>query len=196
MKKLVIITGVSGTGKSTIAKTIYENVKNSTLLSLDAIKENIYDIMGFKNKNEKKSLKPLITKIYKQLMKEALKRGDEVVIVEYPFKKKWIKFFEKIVNEYNYEIYTINVFAKNFDILWERLTKRENSKEERHPSHYLEEYDFRKKNEYIPYFEFNYNKHKKEYEQLIVNSINLGTVINIEDIEIFNVEKIIEELTN
>ena len=53
MKKLIIISGISGTGKTTLAKKMYQKIENSTLISLDSLKEDIYDIMGFKDKKQK-----------------------------------------------------------------------------------------------------------------------------------------------
>ena len=74
MNKLIIITGISGTGKSTLAKKLYNKIENSTLLSFDILTENIYDIVGFKNKAEKKSLQQLNANIYKNLIEECMKR--------------------------------------------------------------------------------------------------------------------------
>lgn len=195
MKKLIIISGVSGTGKSTLAKEIYNKVENSILISLDKIAENIYDIMGFKDKEQKKDLKKLYIKLAKKLIEEALKRNDEFVIVEYPFKKEWIKFFEQMIEKYKYQVYSIHLFAKDFDTIWKRLEKREMSKD-RHPSHYLQTYYSKNKDKYKPYFEYEYDDFKKEYDNLISNCINLGTVIKIEDIENINVDKLITRLND
>ena len=49
MKKLIIVTGISGSGKTTISNYLYNHYKNSTLLSIDTIKERIYEIVGFYN---------------------------------------------------------------------------------------------------------------------------------------------------
>ena len=189
MKKLIIITGMNGTGKSSLAKELNKRIEDSTFISFDILLENINDIVGFSNKEEKKSLRTIIKRTYKQLIKEALRRSDSIVILEYPFRKSWSSFFEKIIKEYGYEVYTINLFARDFDTIWKRLIERESSKE-RHPSHYLESYRLEKKEEYVPYFEYQYDKHKKEYEQGTFNHINLGTIINIEDIEKMNIEDI------
>lgn len=35
-----------------------------------------------------------------------------------------------------------------------------------------------------------------EYEELIVNSINLGKIINIEDIETLDIDKLVKEIIN
>ena len=68
MKKLIIISGISGVGKSTLAKKMYQKIENSTLISLDILAEDIYDIMGFKDKGQKKELQLLYKKVYKMLI--------------------------------------------------------------------------------------------------------------------------------
>lgn len=194
MKKLIIVTGVSGTGKTSITKELYNKIENSILLSYDEISEAINDTIGFKNEEQKKSLRLLKNKIYKMLIEECMKREDEIIILEKPFKVKWKEYLQKVSQKYNYEIYTINMFAKDFDTIWNRLLKREMSKKDRHPSHYLNSYCYKKKEEYKPHVEYKYDVLKEEYEKLLSNSINLGTVINIEDIETINVEEFIQQI--
>lgn len=194
MNKLIIITGISGTGKTTLAKTLYNKIENSTLLSYDELSESIYDIVGFKNINEKRTLQLLNEDMYKRLIEESMKRKDEVIILDKPFRKEWIDFFDSLTEKYSYKVYTINMFAESFDIIWKRLLKREKSKKERHPSHYLSSYCLKNKENYNPYFEYDYNTLKEEYDELISNSIDLGNVININDIERINLCKLIEEI--
>ena len=56
MSKLLTITGISGTGKTTLAKMLYQKIDNSVMLSFDKLSENIYDMLGFQNKQEKRKL--------------------------------------------------------------------------------------------------------------------------------------------
>lgn len=194
MKKLIIITGVSGTGKTTLARILHEKLKNSILLSYDELSEKIYDIIGFKNKEQKKHLYCLNISIYKKLIKESMQREDKIIILEKPFKKKWKKILNDLANKYEYEIYTINIFAKDFETIWNRLLKREMSKKERHPSHYLDSYYYNKRDKYKPFFEYKYDTFKKEYDNLLSNGINLGKIINIQDIEEVEIDELINEI--
>lgn len=194
MSKLIIITGVSGTGKTTLAKMLNKKLEGSTLLSYDEFIEKIYDMIGFKNKEQKKNLSALNIKIYKKLIEECMKRKDEIIILEKPFKTEWRDFLGHLTKKYGYQPYTINIFSKDFQTIWNRLLKREISKEDRHPAHYLDSYYFDKRNEYTPFFEYEYDTLKEEYDNLISNSINLGCIININDIENLDIDKLIKKL--
>lgn len=194
MKKIIIITGISGTGKSSLSKKLYNEIENSTLLSYDELSENIYDIIGFKNIEDKKSLQLLNMELYKRLIEEAMKREDEVIILEKPFTSEWKEVFESLIKKYKYQACTINMYARDFDTIWNRLLKREKSQKDRHPSHYLNSYCLKNREKYDPYFEYHYDSLKEEYDKLISNSINLGTVINIKDIEDVDIEKLIQKI--
>lgn len=193
MKKLIIITGISGTGKTTLAKNLNIKMEDSILLSYDELSEKISDIIGFKNKEQKDHLYNLKLKIYKELIEECMQREDEVIILEKPFKIEWKDYFESLIVKYKYDVFTINVFAKDFETIWQRLIKREVRKEERHPAHYLDSYYHNKKDTYTPFFEYNYNSSKYNYDKFLYNSLNIGKVINVNDIEEVDIDNLIKE---
>lgn len=88
MNKLIIITEISGTGKSTLAQMLYNKIENSVIISFDKLSENTYDMIGFNNEKEKKDLGLLNEKIYKSLIKQCMKRNDGVIILEKLFRVK------------------------------------------------------------------------------------------------------------
>lgn len=192
MKKLIIITGCSGSGKTVLAKSLNENLENSTLLSLDTMLEMIYDLVGFKNIDEKKDLRKFVVRTYKSLLREVLKRGDPIVIIEYPFKKKWLRLFESLRDEFGYEIYTINMLIEDYDAHWNNLVKREMN--DRHRSHYLQSYNVKNKENYEPHLEFDYEKHKRGYESKKMYDINLGKVIDVADISLVDIQSLVKQI--
>lgn len=176
MKKLVIITGISGSGKTTLAKKLYDYYDTAILLSVDAIKENIYELVGFSNREQKKNLKEEIYQIFQNLLEVCMRREDSLIFVEYPFGEKWKTFFQTLSTQYQYEVVTIQVYGASFDEIWNRLEKRNNSRE-RQPSHSLSSYHPKEKDSYRSSNELDYWILKKDYETNKYTSLALGKVI-------------------
>lgn len=177
MNKLIIVTGISGSGKTTISKYIYNHYSDSTIISMDTLKENIYDLVGFDNYEEKQVLKNIVYDTFIRLLTECMKRQDENIIIEYPFNKKWEQIFKELVDKYNYEAITIKVKGKDYDTVFKRLNERNNSSK-RHPSHSLTKYNLKEKHKYKSTNELDYEELKSDYEDGKYTSICLGKVIN------------------
>lgn len=177
MNRLIIITGISGSGKTTIAKTIHNHYANSTLISLDTIKTNIYDLAGFNNYEQKQSLKPIIYSTFIKLLEECLKREDENIIIEYPFNKNWEPKFQELVTKYHYEAITIRVKGTSFHDIYQRLVKRDNSSN-RHPGHSLIIYNPKFKEDYVSTLKLDYEKLEKDYQSDKYTSIAIGKTID------------------
>lgn len=176
MNRLIIVTGISGSGKSTISNYIYNHFKNSTIISMDVLKENIYDLVGFNNYDQKQNLKLIIYNTFMELLDECMKRKDENIIVEYPFNNNWGNKFKKLVDRYNYEAITIKVKGKDYDTIFQRLDNRDNSLK-RHPSHSLVKYNLKEKDKYKSTNKLDYQKLKNDYETDKYTSINIGREI-------------------
>lgn len=120
---------MSGTGKTTLAKHIQRKINNVTVITVDAIFEQICEIIGFNDKEGKKRNRKIALTCFKKMLEECMKREDEIIIVEYPFKIEWKKFFEKISKKYNYDVLTAKLYGETFDDLYERTCIRDLSKD-------------------------------------------------------------------
>ena len=144
MKKLIILTGVSGTGKTTLAKYMQKELNNATVITVDTIFENICDIIGFRNIKQKNKIRLLAKKFSKNILVECMKRNDEIIIIDYPFSKKWEGYFQKVSRKFEYDVLTVKMYGKTFEDIWNRVCKRDISKE-RHIIHGIDCYNVKNK---------------------------------------------------
>lgn len=177
MSKLIIVTGISGSGKTTISNYLYDHYTNSTLLSMDTIKESIYEITGFYSYEQKQSLKQVIYETFINLLSECMNRNDDIIIVEYPFNKSWEEKFNELIIKYNYDAITIKVKSRNFQYIYDRIIKRDNSSN-RHPSHSVSVYNPKYKDNYTSVSKLDFDKLNKDYNNNKYTDISLGKVID------------------
>lgn len=178
MKRLIIVTGISGSGKSTISSYIYKYYKNSTLISIDTLKEKLCEVVGFYNYEQKENLKQISYNLFIELLNECMRRYDETIIIEYPFSKKWENKFKELIYKYNYEVVTIRLKGTDYDTIYKRLKERDNSFN-RHPSHSLNNYNPKERKDYKSISTLSYEQLKQDYESNKYSSINLGKTIDI-----------------
>lgn len=119
MKKIIILRGNSGSGKTTIAKELQKKFgRNTMLISQDAIRR---DMLKVKDGEDTEAI---------PLMKELIAYGrkhSEVVILEGIMYANWYKpLFELAV-----ELYEKNIFAYYFDLTFEETLKRHQTKSSR-----------------------------------------------------------------
>lgn len=188
MKKIIIVTGVSGIGKTTISSYLYNHYKESTLISMDQLKESIFPLIGYKSKQEKNQLKDIVYSLFSSILEECMNREDEIIIVEYPFSQKWKMVFENLIKKYSYRAITINVKTNDYEEVFDIVDKRNNSNQ-RNIIHSIDNYNPHKKSEYRSKNEINYNSWKEDYLSNKYTSINLGKVIDF-----YNIDDSYEEL--
>lgn len=188
MKKIIIVTGVSGIGKTTISSYLYNHYKESTLISMDQLKESIYPLIGYKSKQEKNQLKDIVYSLFSSILEECMNREVEIIIVEYPFSQKWKIVFENLIKKYSYRAITINVKTNDYEKVFDIVDKRNNSNQ-RNVIHSIDNYNPHKKSEYRSKNEINYNSWKEDYLSNKYTSINLGKVIDF-----YNIDDSYEEL--
>lgn len=120
---LIIVTGVSASGKSTLANKISEEYKYP-LLSMDDYKIKFYEKYGFISEFERKNLWNLAKKMFcADIISYVRKR--QTIIIEYPFDVSWQSFFDYITKQYKYKTVIINCNSRNFDDIWKSRLKRD-----------------------------------------------------------------------
>ncbi len=132
MPKLIIICGLPGTGKTTLANELSKKLK-LFCLHKDSVKESLYDSLKMRSLNDSKILGLPSVKTILDLAEENIGRGVSVII-ESPFNFENDRdIFEAFKRKYSVEIYTI--------ILQLEATERKKRflERERHTSHHDEQ---------------------------------------------------------
>ncbi|MDE6749517.1 MAG: kinase [Lachnospiraceae bacterium] len=116
MRKLIILRGNSGSGKTTVAKELQSRFgRNTMLISQDMVRREILKVKDGENTQAI------------PLMKELLIYGNkhsEIVILEGIMYADWYKpLFELAVR-----LYGINIYAYYFDLTFEETLKRHQTK--------------------------------------------------------------------
>ena len=116
MKKLIILRGNSGSGKTTVAKELQSKFgKNTMLISQDMIRRDILKVDDGENS------------LAISLMKQFLIYGNthsEIVILEGIMNSNWYKpLFELAV-----QLYKTKIYAYYFDLPFEETLKRHKTK--------------------------------------------------------------------
>lgn len=135
-KVMIVITGISGSGKSTVMKELQETVSDkdtNVFLSVDDFKVREYEKYGFCNGIEKEVLRDKAVNAFKaEIIINARDRRN--IIVEYPFAAKWQPFFNYIHDEYGYRLVIVNCNSRDFEEIWRKKVDRDFITDKRHPA--------------------------------------------------------------
>jgi len=176
---LIIVNGIPGTGKTTIAKSIAKKL-NMTLIMKDAIKEFLFDTLGVRDREWSGSLGRFSYKYLYELTNFMLADGQSIII-ENAFEKQYSKpILEEIISQHKIDkIYEIYCFTDK-DVRRKRFIER-NETGNRHPGHvdhlnYLSDDDPEPTEKYGP--------------------LNVGELIRINttDFELVNIDKVIKQI--
>lgn len=129
MTKLIIICGLPGTGKTTLAAELSARLK-IFCLHKDSIKESLYESMRFSTLEDSKKLGYPSVKAILDLAEENLSRGIDVILespFNFPEEGELFKTWEKT---YNLSIFSIILQLK------ENERKKRFATRERHRSHH------------------------------------------------------------
>ena len=136
-KRLVLLAGYPGTGKTYLSDLIQEKSANYTLVSQDTIKEAIYDRYGFDDEEEKEKLVSLSREVYYLEIENKMREGYDI-ISDYPFSDKQKKVFSRLALKYAYDILTVRMIG-DLPVIYQRRVIRDLDSS-RHPGHLVEQY--------------------------------------------------------
>ncbi len=161
MKKLILVCGLSGSGKTTIAKELSKKL-NIACLHKDEIKEVLYDSMEGKTLKDSKKFGVVSMNILFSLIEAKAKNGVDI-IAEAPFTfEEDFDFFAKINRDNGTEIFSVIC-----EIDEEERIKRIRGRR-RHDSHHDEERQMEYK--------------KVDYKKIIGEYIYIKTHLGVEDL--------------
>ena len=180
-KTLIIISGGSGTGKSTTAKELLSRIEDRiTVLSYDDIKEAAWDKTGFDNAEQKKLLDGASLLRFYEILDETMTGGVPVVI-EYPFYQYHRDELERLVKKNGYDAVTVYLHTDP-QTAYENGVLRDNAGA-RHPGHLLTSYH---KETFRPSDLDEQVRHVQTYEEFLEfisgrnYNVGLGKVIDVD----------------
>lgn len=127
---IILITGAPATGKTTLGNTLAEKYKLA-FISKDALKERIFDNLGWKDKEWSLKVSAASHRIMDYFIEQELKAGHSIIL-ESNFKQHTdSERFRKIQEKYQCQLIQILCWAEG-EILFKRFMDRIGT-EKRHP---------------------------------------------------------------
>lgn len=137
MGLIVFVTGAPGTGKSYTAKQFADEY-NLRLFSYDKVKEEFWDLYGFKNRVEKDSLCINALEEFYLRLQKAMEHGINI-ITDYPWYQYHRLKLKQLVDCYNYKAITVCLYGDK-KVIYDRHLNR-NADNNRHLGHLTDCYN-------------------------------------------------------
>ena len=139
----ILVTGIPAAGKSTMAEVVSEKLK-LPVISKDAIKEVLFDNVGFQSRAEKVKLGIASMEIMYYVAGQLMKAGQPFIL-ENNFEYSSEHGVKTLLEKYQYSALTITLTG-DYKVIYQRFLERENSPD-RHRGHIVNDcYPERKEN--------------------------------------------------
>ena len=133
---IIIIAGMPASGKSTVAEQL-GRVFGYPILEKDAIKEELFDMIGFTDYAQKRRLDVAATAVLLRCTDAALKGGSSLICVN-NFRPEVQERLQEILDRNACRCVTV-FFRGDADVFYQRYVERDN-KHQRHLGHILQEH--------------------------------------------------------
>lgn len=127
----ILVTGIPAAGKSTMAEVMSERLK-LPIISKDAIKELLFDNVGFQSRAEKVKLGIASMEIMYYVAGQLMKAGQPFIL-ENNFEYSSEHGMKNLLENYQYSALTITLTG-DYKVIYQRFLKRESSSD-RHRGH-------------------------------------------------------------
>lgn len=134
---LLLVAGYPGTGKSRVCSLLQDRLGPYMVLSLDAVKEELYDAEGFVDAAAKAHVDRAALELFLARVRSAMVHGRPV-LAEYPFSQKQRPALAAACADYGYRPLTVRLVA-DFEVLFERQRARDLDTS-RHTGHLVDAY--------------------------------------------------------
>ena len=127
----ILVTGIPAAGKSTMAEAISERLK-LPVISKDAVKELLFDNVGFQSREEKVNLGIAGMEIMYYVAGQLMKAGQSFIL-ENNFEYSSEQGIKNLLEKYQYSVLTITLTG-DYKVIYRRFLERE-STPDRHRGH-------------------------------------------------------------
>lgn len=127
----ILVTGIPATGKSTMARVISERLK-LPVISKDAIKELLFDNVGFQSRTEKVNLGIASMEIMYYAAGQLMRAGQPFIL-ENNFEYSSEYGIKNLLEKYQCPVLTITLTG-DYKVIYQRFLERESSPD-RHRGH-------------------------------------------------------------
>ena len=127
----ILVTGIPAAGKSTMAEVLSERLK-LPVISKDAVKELLFDNVGFQSREEKVKLGIASMEIMYYVAGQLMKAGQSFIL-ENNFEYSSEHGIKNLLEKYQYSLLTITLTG-DYKVIYQRFLERESSPE-RHRGH-------------------------------------------------------------
>ena len=134
--ELIILAGMPASGKTTFVKQL-SNALGYPVLEKDAIKEELFDTIGFQNYAQKRLMDTAATAVLLRCVDALLESGQSLIAVN-NFRKDAEPAVEALLKKHHCRCVFI-FFGGDGDVFYQRYVERDN-RGERHLGHVLQEH--------------------------------------------------------